>query len=181
MAVKVIRTELFGQVVIDRILKRFEREAKSLAKLSHPNIVGVLDYGEHENTPYLVLEYLSGGILKQKLGTPIPWQDAIRTLLPIIHALDHAHEQKIIHRDVKPSNILLTEKGLPMLTDFGIAKMLEVIETQTLTGTGVGVGTPEYMSPEQSLGKDVDGRADIYSLGIVLYEMITGHGFSKVN
>jgi serine/threonine protein kinase len=84
--------------------------------------------------------------------------------LPIVHALDHAHEQKIIHRDVKPANILLTHKGLPMLTDFGVVKMLEVTKTQTLTGTGVGIGTPEYISLEQSLSKDVDGRTDIYSL-----------------
>ena len=175
VAIKVIRNDLFGPTLLERMLKRFEREAKALAKLSHPNIVKVLDYGEHNGAPYLVLEYLPGGTLKgQVMGRPIPWQEAVRLLLPIAGALDYAHEQKIIHRDVKPANILLTEKGQPMLSDFGIAKILEMKEEFTLTGSGTGIGTPEYMAPEQGMGKEVDARTDIYSLGIVLYELVTG-------
>jgi len=158
----------------EKFLKRFEREAKALAQLSHPNIVKVLDYGEHEGMPYLVMEYLPGGTLKQKLGQPIPWQEAARSLAPITRALEYAHQQKIVHRDVKPSNILLTQSGEPMLSDFGVAKILEAEETVDLTGTGVGVGTPEYMAPEQGMGKVVDYRADIYALGVVFYELVTG-------
>jgi serine/threonine-protein kinase len=176
VAIKVIRTDLFGKAVIERILVRFEREAKALAKLSHPNIVGVIDYGEHDSAPYLVLVYLPGGTLKERMkGKPMSWQEAVRLLIPIANALDYAHELKVVHRDVKPANILLTAKGQPMLSDFGIAKILEVEDGQTLTGTGMGVGTPEYMAPEQGLGKEVDGRADIYSLGIIFYELVTGH------
>jgi basic membrane protein A len=175
VAVKIIRRNAFPPEQIERILKRFEREAKSLAKLSHPNIVGVIDYGEHEGAPYLVLEYLPGGTLKERMkGQPMPWQEAVRLLTPIAGALDYAHDQKIIHRDVKPANILLTVKGQPMLSDFGIAKILEMEDGHTLTGTGMGVGTPEYMAPEQGMGREVDGRADIYSLGIIFYELITG-------
>jgi len=119
------------------------------------------------------MEYLAGGTLKQRLGKPIPWQNAVRLLLPITAALEYAHEQKIIHRDIKPSNILLTQHGQPLLTDFGIAKILETDEAFTLTGTGIGVGTPEYMSPEQWTGS-ATAQSDIYSLGVVLYEMVTG-------
>jgi len=172
VAIKIIRSEAFPPNQLERILKRFEREAKSLARLSHTNIIKVIDYGEHEGAPYLVMEYLAGGTLKQRLGKPIPWQDAVKLILPIAEALEYAHEQKIIHRDIKPSNILLTQKGQPMLTDFGIAKILESEETFTLTGTGIGVGTPEYMAPEQWTGQTTP-QSDIYSLGVVLYEMIT--------
>lgn len=174
VAVKIIRKEAFSQEVIGRILKRFEREAKTLAKLTHPNIVSIIDYGEHENSPYLVMPYLAGGTLKGYMGKPMPWQEAIRLLLPIARALDYAHSQDVIHRDVKPANILITTSGEPMLTDFGIAKMLDLEGGQTLTGTGVGIGTPEYMAPEQGMGKEIDGRADIYSLGVILYELVTG-------
>ena len=174
VAIKVIRTDQFGSAVLERILKRFEREAKALARLTHPNIVHVNDYGEQEGVPYLVMDYLPGGTLKQRLGKPMPWQAAVKLLLPVAEALDYAHSQNIIHRDVKPSNILLTQRGQPMLTDFGIAKLLESEETQTLTGTGIGVGTPEYMAPEQINARSVDQRADIYALGVVLYEMVTG-------
>ena len=174
VAVKVIRVENLTLGTMERALKRFEREAKALAKLNHPNIVNVTDYGEYEGKPYLVMPYFPGGTLKQKLGKPIPWQEAIQTLLPIAEALDYAHSQKMVHRDVKPANILLTERGQPMLTDFGIAKVLDVEETMDLTGTSAAVGTPEYMAPEQATAKIADHRADIYALGIVLYEMITG-------
>ena len=174
VAVKVIRTDVLPQNAVERTLKRFEREAKSLARLTHPNIVKVMDYGEYNGAPYLVLVYLPGGTLKKRMGQPMPWQEAVRILIPIANALEYAHEHKVVHRDVKPANILLTEKGQPMLTDFGIAKILEMEDGHTLTGTGMGIGTPEYMSPEQGMGRDVDGRADIYSMGIIFYELVTG-------
>jgi len=173
VAIKIIRHDAFPPSQLERILKRFEREAKSLAKLSHPNILGVMDYGEFEGAPYLVLMYLSGGTLKSLMGKPMSWREALRLLVPIAQALEYAHENKVVHRDVKPANILLTENGQPMLSDFGIAKLLEMDEGQTLTGTGVGVGTPEYMAPEQWTDK-VTEQSDIYSLGVVLYEMVTG-------
>jgi serine/threonine-protein kinase len=174
VAIKIIRTDLFGQAVIERILKRFEREAKSLAKMSHNHIIKVHDYGEHDGAPYLVMELLHGGTLKERLGHPIPYVDAAKMLLPIARALAFAHHLGILHRDIKPANILFTQSGEPVLTDFGIAKLLEETDGQTLTGTGVGIGTPEYMAPEQGLGKEGVGRADVYSLGIVFYELVTG-------
>ncbi len=174
VAVKVLRKGLFGEDVLERVSARFEREAKAVAKLMHPNIVRVHDYGEYQGQPYLVMEYLPGGTLKDRLTKPISWRKAVQLLIPVAQALDYAHENQIVHRDIKPSNILLTSKGQPMLTDFGIAKILDLEDGQTLTAAGVGVGTPEYMAPEQGLGVEIDGRADIYSLGVVLYEMITG-------
>ncbi len=173
VAVKVIRTDNILPSTLERTLKRFEREAKALARLTHPNIVKVTDYGEHEGKPYLVMVYLPGGTLKQKLGKPVSWREAARLLLPIARALDFAHRQNMIHRDVKPSNILITADGEPMLTDFGIAKILDLEETQDLTGTGMGIGTPEYMAPEQWTGK-TSPQSDQYALGVVLYEMLTG-------
>lgn len=175
VALKVIRRNAFSLDILERVLKRFDREAKSLAKLTHPNIVSIIDYGEYDGSPYLVMPYLVGGTLKQSLGQPMPWKQAFAILSPIAGALAYAHQKGIVHRDVKPGNILVTEGGAPMLTDFGIARLLECEETQTLTATGVGIGTPEYMSPEQGMGREVDGRSDIYSLGVVLYELITGH------
>ena len=175
VAVKVLRTDQFIPAQLQMVLQRFEREAKSLAKLSNPNIVNILDFGEHEGMPYLVMEYLPGGTLKKKLGQAIPWQEAIHTLLPVARGLAYAHQHGVIHRDVKPANILISETDAPILTDFGIAKLLEGADGHTLTGSGVGIGTPEYMAPEQGIGAStIDERADIYSLGIVLYEMVTG-------
>jgi serine/threonine protein kinase len=173
VAIKVIRIDQFAPSMLEEMLRRFEREARALAQLSYPNIVHVYDFGEYEGAPYLVMEYLSGGTLKLRSDTPMPWQKALKIILPISQALASAHEHNIIHRDIKPGNILLTEKGQPMLSDFGIAKILESNEAGTLTGTGMGIGTPEYMAPEQWTGQS-GPKSDIYSLGVVLYELVTG-------
>lgn len=170
VAFKMIRTENIPPIQLGRLLQRFEREAKAQAKFNHPNIVSVFDYGEYNGSPYLVMSLESGDTLKSLTGRPMAFSDAIEVLLPIIDALRYAHEQGIIHRDVKPSNILIGER--PMLTDFGIAKILEAGE-ETLTGTGLGVGTPEYMAPEQWKGKPVL-QTDVYAIGVILYELITG-------
>jgi len=174
VAIKVIRKEAFGVELLGRMLKRFEREARALAKLTHPNIVSIFDYGEHEGSPYLVMQYVQGGTLKKQMGTPVPSGEAARLLLPVARALEYAHGRDVVHRDVKPANILLTDNRDRMLSDFGIAKLLDADAGGTLTGANVGIGTPEYMSPEQGMGKAVDGRADIYSLGVVYYELVTG-------
>lgn len=172
VAIKVIRTD---QGRDKEFLERFRREAKSLAQLSHPNIVKVLDYGEHEGIPYIVMEFIPGGALERTEDVAMPWRDAVRLLAPIARALEYAHKHHIIHRDVKPANFLLSESGRPMLSDFGIAKILQPdTEVPKLTETGFGIGTPDYMAPEQGLGQVVDQRADIYSLGVVFYELVTG-------
>ena len=176
VAVKVIRIDNLPRNTEERALKRFEREAKAVARLNHPNIVKVTDYGDADGRPYLVMPLLSGGTLKQLIRQrgQIPWQEAVEIIIPIADSLEYAHSQGVIHRDIKPSNILLTSSGQPMLSDFGVAKIVEDEVTQDLTGTSATVGTPEYMAPEQITSKTVDGRADLYSLGVVLFEMITG-------
>jgi serine/threonine protein kinase len=155
-------------------LQQFEREAKALANLTHTNIVKVLNYGVQDGQPFLVMEYVPGGTLKEAMTQKLPWQTAAAILAPIARALDYVHRQQIVHRDVKPSNILLQEDFRPMLSDFGILKLLESKEEKVDSAIGAGIGTPEYMPPEQGMGKEVDFRADIYSLGLVFYEMITG-------
>jgi len=171
-AIKFIRVEEFPPSQLDRLLKRFELEAKSQARFSHPNIIPVFDYGEFEGVPYLVLEYLSGGSLRENLKDMMDLDHAIEILSPIADGLGYAHDLGVIHRDVKPANILFNHLGRPMITDFGIAKLLEG-EQATLTGTGLGIGTPEYMAPEQWKGITLP-QSDIYALGVVFYEMLTG-------
>ena len=175
VAIKLIQANAFAANIFGHIRERFEREAKALARLDHPNIVKVLDYGEHEGAPYLVMDYLEGATLKE-VRKPLRVETAVRLLRPIAEALDYVHRHGLLHRDIKPSNIMITkEDQRVILTDFGIAKWIEEeSELQTLTGTGVGIGTPEYMSPEQGRGKKVDERSDMYSLAIVFYELITG-------
>lgn len=173
IAIKVIRTEVSGADEAG-FLARFRREARALAQLDHPYILKVLDYGEQEGTPYLVMPFEPGGTLKEKMGSPIPYQEAAALLAPVARALEYAHGLKIIHRDVKPANVLIGHSGSPLLSDFGIAKILESGEATQLTATGVGIGTPDYMAPEQWMG-DSSPQTDIYSLGIVFYEMVTGH------
>ena len=159
----------------EKFLKRFEREARALARLSHPNILKIFDYGEYQGLPYLVMEYIPGGTLAQKLtGKPLPWLFSANLLARVARALETAHLQGVIHRDVKPSNILISSSREPLLSDFGIAKLVEGDEeTVDLTGSGVGIGTPQYMAPEQGLGHS-DARSDVYALGVIFYEMVTG-------
>ncbi len=165
---------------------RFGREAKALAMLNHPNILTVHDFGDYNGRPFLVTEYIPGGTLKKFLGKPIHWRTVARILAPVARGLEFAHRHGILHRDIKPANILITEDGQPIISDFGIAKILEISHTidvektpdngkkNDLTAMGIGVGTPEYMAPEQAMGNKVDRRADIYALGVIFFEMITG-------
>ncbi len=173
VAVKFIRMDQVTPAEVEKTLKRFEREAKEVARLTHPNIVKVTDYGEYNGTPYLVMPYLPGGTLKQFAGKSMPYEQAARLLAPVARALEAAHQKNLIHRDIKPGNILLTEGGQPMVSDFGIAKILGLEGGNTLTSTNVAIGTPEYMAPEQWFNQ-ISPQSDIYSLAVVFYELVTG-------
>ncbi|HCI81130.1 MAG TPA: hypothetical protein DHW02_15745 [Ktedonobacter sp.] len=169
VAIKVLPTNYANDDVFQ---ERFKREARSVAKLTHPNIVQIHDFGEQENITYIVMEYVDGGTLKDRLKRPLPVPEAIGYVIQAAEGLDCAHRNNIIHRDVKPANMLLRKDGHLLLSDFGIAKILE--GTTNLTRVGTGIGTPQYMSPEQGTGQPVDRRSDIYSLGIVLFHCLTG-------
>jgi tetratricopeptide (TPR) repeat protein/predicted Ser/Thr protein kinase len=154
-------------------LARFQREARIVAKLEHPHIVPVYDFSEHKGMAYLVMRYVEGETLKAHLeGEPLSPERILEILKPVAEALDYAHEQGVLHRDIKPSNVMLTPEGGIFLTDFGLARMAESGES-TLS-QDMMIGTPQYMSPEQAKGEKVDERTDIYSLGVILYEMLTG-------
>ena len=152
--------------------ERFTREAKAVARLEHPHILPIHDFGQEGELSYIVSQYVEAGTLKDMLGQPMDSHRAAEIISQIAEALDYAHARGVIHRDVKPSNVLMDRGTWVLLTDFGLAKMVEA--SQALTASGVGVGTPAYMSPEQGQGMKVDARSDVYSLGIVLYEMLTG-------
>jgi Tol biopolymer transport system component/serine/threonine protein kinase len=171
VAIKVIKPELSEA---PDFIERFAREARTVASLSHPHILKVFDYGQHGNLVYLVMELLAGGSLAQLITQgPIPPQTIRRMLDQMASALDYAHERAIVHRDLKPQNVLLDERGNVFLTDFGIAKLLN--EVSSLTQTGAAMGTPPYMAPEQWRGQAVEARTDNYSLGVMLFEMLTGN------
>ena len=154
-------------------VKRFEQEARSVAKLAHPNIVQIHDFGKSQgDITYIVMEYVDGGTLKDRLRRALPVAEAADFIIQAAEGLDCAHRNGIVHRDVKPGNMLLRKDGHLLLSDFGIAKMLE--GTTNLTRAGTGIGTPQYMSPEQGMGQPVDRRSDIYSLGIVFFHCLTG-------
>ncbi|HZU39861.1 MAG TPA: protein kinase [Solirubrobacteraceae bacterium] len=154
-------------------LERFRREARAVAQLSHPNVVGVIDAGEDEGRPYIVFEHVDGETLKERIRRlgRLPVTEAVAYAIEIARALGAAHARHIVHRDVKPQNVLIDEEGRAKVTDFGIARTLD---EDGLTADGRVLGTTDYVSPEQALGQPVTGQSDLYSLGIVLYEMLTG-------
>ncbi|HET9222370.1 MAG TPA: serine/threonine-protein kinase, partial [Roseiflexaceae bacterium] len=153
--------------------ERFKREARTIANLQHPNILPIYDYGEQDGMLYLVLQYIeNAATLGDMLGAQMEPGPALRLMARVLEALDYAHTRGIIHRDIKPSNILLLSPRWPMLADFGIAKLMS--DDQRLTMSGMIVGTAAYMSPEQAAGRTVDARTDLYAVGIVLYELLTG-------
>src|SRR5216683_3754212 len=176
-------------------LRRFEQEALATAALNHPNILAVFDIGTNEGAPYVVSELLEGETLRERLrGGPIPLRKTLDYALQIAHGLAAAHEKGIVHRDLKPENTFITKDGRVKILDFGLAKLTQpqfaagteapTIPLESDTGSGVILGTVGYMSPEQVRGEHVDHRCDLFSFGVILYEMLTGrrafHGSSAV-
>lgn len=176
VALKTVRFDAPGSSFkVEEAKARFLKEARISGRLQHPNIVTIFDVGEDSGNLYLAMEYVSGGSFSQRLAdtdtNPLPIEERIRIVCEVAQALGHAHERGVIHRDVKPANILLTESVSAKVTDFGIGKLLQG-DTE-LTSTGQMVGSPAYMSPEQIKGEKLDVRSDIFSLGVVLYQALT--------
>jgi len=169
VAIKVLPRELLHN---PQFSDRFQREVKTIAQLEHPAIVAVYDVGEHEGIPFFVMRYMPGGsltdMIKQGRFNPL---DTARIVERLASALSYAHRKGVIHRDLKPDNILFNEDGYPFISDFGIAKISEA--NSNLTGSGI-IGTPAYMSPEQATGDTLDHRSDVYGLGVIVYQMLTG-------
>ena len=171
VAVKVLRDEFTTD---QEFIRRFETEAQSAARLTHPNIVSIYDVGVDNGIYYIVMELIQGKTLKEIIveeGGPLPWKWSINVAIQIASALDMAHKNNIIHRDIKPHNIIITEDGVAKVTDFGIAK---AVSNSTITAFGTTIGSVHYFSPEHARGGYTDAKSDIYSLGVVMYEMLTG-------
>lgn len=170
VAVKILRPEYTND---EEFVKRFLIEAQSVARLSHPNIVPIYDVGHEDNMHYLVMEYVQGITLKEYIVErgSLPWSDAVNISIQICSAIEHAHKNHIVHRDIKPHNIIITGDGIAKVTDFGIAR---AVSTSTITMVGNTIGSVHYFSPEQARGGYIGEKSDIYSMGICLYEMVTG-------
>ncbi|MGH2593234.1 MAG: serine/threonine-protein kinase, partial [Anaerolineae bacterium] len=169
VAVKVLSPHFIDE---EGFLERFKQEARAVAQLDHPNILPVYDFDQVGDTVYIVMKYVDTGTLKELVGGPLDLRITLEIFTQVGLALGYAHRQGVIHRDVKPGNVLLGEGNWALLTDFGLAKMRA--GDRKLTKSGIGMGTPDYMAPEQAQGLPVDGRVDLYSLGCVLHEMLTG-------
>jgi tRNA A-37 threonylcarbamoyl transferase component Bud32 len=173
VAVKTIRFDLVSEEDDrEEMMERFMREAQAAGKLTHSNIITIYDVGREKDMTYIVMQLIEGKSLQKVIssGEKISTQELIQLMDQLCKALDYAHDNGIIHRDIKPANILLDKQGKPFIVDFGVARL----ETSTLTEAGTTLGTPSYMSPEQVMGKKVDRRSDIFSLGSILYELLTG-------
>ena len=178
VAVKVLQPNMsMGSEVYQEFLVRFRREADVIARMDHVNIMPIYEYGEQANLAYLVMPYFSGGSLREVLnrrGT-LTLNEAMTYIDQAASALDYAHAQGVVHRDLKPANFLLAGDGRLVLADFGIARIMEESAAGAgLTGTGTILGTPEYMAPEMARGEPIDYRVDIYELGVVLFQMLSG-------
>ena len=170
VAIKVLRSEFTND---EEFVKRFKIEAQAVASLSHPNVVSIYDVGHEDDIHYIVMEYVDGLTLKEYItkNGALDWKDAVKITAQICSAIEHAHKNNIVHRDIKPHNILLTKEGIAKVTDFGIAR---AVTSSTITMVGSTIGSVHYFSPEQARGGFIDEKSDLYSLGIALYEMVTG-------
>jgi len=173
VAIKTLRTETIDPEDLPEFLERFRREAQSAGRLSHPHIVTIHEYGEQDGMPYLVMEYINGRDLSADLKRGIRYSldEVVRVMTQLLGALAHAHENGVVHRDIKPQNILLLDDGSLKVVDFGIAR---IEESESFTKTGLSIGTPAYMSPEQVLGQHVTAKSDIFSVGTLFYQLLTG-------
>ena len=171
VAVKILRDEFTTD---EEFIKRFEAEAQSAARLTHANIVSIYDVGAEGNLYYIVMELIQGKTLKEIIieeRGPLPWKWSVNVAIQIASALEIAHRNNIVHRDIKPHNIIITEDGVAKVTDFGIAK---AVSNSTITAFGTTIGSVHYFSPEHARGGFTDAKSDLYSLGVVMYEMLTG-------
>jgi serine/threonine-protein kinase len=171
VALKTVRRDLGNEEQATEIIERFRKEAQAAGRLMHPNIVAVHEYGEDDEIAYIAMEYVDGTPLSALIGErPCPLPQALDWFSDLLAALDYSHAHGVVHRDIKPANLLVTRDGRIKISDFGIAR----IESSTLTQTGAMLGTPSYMSPEQFRGEAIDGRSDLFSAAIVLYQLLTG-------